>query len=315
VPQPTPGKRLRRFARYLALRSLLGAAGLLPLSWAVWLGELWGALAYRVLPGEREKALRSLAIAFPEASASEREALCRRSFLHLGRCALEIACIRRIDARMAEYVLFPEAAQQLLREALSAGKGVVFISGHVGNWELLARRVAHQGFPCQSIAKEASDPRTTAFIQRLRDEGKVGTLWRGHPGVARQMLRALRSGEILGLVIDQDTKVQSVFVPFFGVEAATPRAAADLALRTGAPVLAGFCQRRSDGRYELHLEAVASPLSGQTEQDVVSLTLGMSAAIERAIRRHPEQWVWMHQRWKTRPPLALNIDKKVPSDA
>jgi KDO2-lipid IV(A) lauroyltransferase len=323
VAQPPFTKRLRRFARYFLLRAFLACVGWIPVRWAARFGEVLGGLVFALVPRERAKALASLQVAFPRLSGDERMTLARACFRHLGRCAMEMACLPQIDARMPEYVEFPAEAKQLLQEALNLGKGVLFISGHVGHWELLARRVAYDGFPCQSIAKEASDPRTTAFIQKLRDSGKVGSLWRGHSGVARQMLRALRGGEILGLVIDQDTRVQSVFVPFFGVPAATPRAAADLALRTEAPVLAGFCQRETSGRYRLYIERVSPSLTGDAERDVVSLTAAMSDAIEAAIRRHPEQWVWMHQRWKTQPLeqasgasiAPVNIPGGTPSDA
>jgi KDO2-lipid IV(A) lauroyltransferase len=176
---------------------------------------------------------------------------------------------------------------------------VVFVSGHVGNWELLARRVASEGFPCQSIAKETSDPRLTALVGRFRARGGVRSIWRGQEGAARHMLRALKNGEILGLLIDQDTKVQSFFVPFFGELAATPRAAADLAIRTGAAVVVGFCQREGSG-YRLSMEEVPPPAEQDREAAAWALTAALSQRIEAAIRRRPEQWVWMHQRWKTR---------------
>jgi KDO2-lipid IV(A) lauroyltransferase len=190
-----------------------------------------------------------------------------------------------------------------LEAALARGKGVVFISGHVGNWELLARRVARAGFPSQSIAKETTDPRLTALVERFRAQGGVRSIWRGQEGAARAMLRALKAGEILGLLIDQDTRVQSLFVPFFGELAATPRAAADLALRTGAAVVVGFCQREGEG-YRLWMEEVPYTAGDDREADALALTTALSQRIEAAIRRAPEQWVWMHQRWKTRPPRA-----------
>lgn len=294
-------KRIKRFVRYYLVRALLGLLGLLPLGAARRLGLAVGGLAFPLAGRERRKALASLAVAFPEKSEAERLELARACFRHLGACGGELAALRRIDPVLEQYVEFPEASRALLQAALAEGRGVVFVSGHVGNFELLARRVARAGFPSQTIAKEASDERTTALIQRVRESGGVKVIWRGRDGAARDMLRALKKGEILGLLIDQDTKVQGVFVDFFGKEAFTPRAAADLALRTGAAVVTGFAFRRPDGGHRLELARVPLPGSGDREADVRALTATLTAAIEGAIRQAPEAWVWMHARWKTRP--------------
>lgn len=301
--QATPlTKRWKRFLRYLAVRAALAFIRVLPIAWAGRIGEAFGSIAFAVASGERRKAARSLERAFPELTAADRDALARRCFRHLGRSAFELGCVRQMDADIANWVRWPEADRWVLTTALGRGKGVVFVTGHVGNWELLARRVALDGFPSQSIAKETTDPRLTALVEQFRAEGRVRSIWRGQPSAAKQMLRALKAGEILGLVIDQDTKVQSLFVPFFGELAATPRAAADLVLRTGAAAVVGFCQRQPDGRYGLSMKELPAPDSGDREADALALTAAMSAEIEAAIRRAPEQWVWMHQRWKTRPP-------------
>lgn len=297
----TVRKRLKRAVRYRLLRAALLVVSALPLRAAQAFGRAFGRVAFRLAGGERSKALASLARAFPEQTEPERTAIARACFEHLGQAAFELACIRQMDRDVARYIEWPEADRAALASALSRGKGVVFVTGHVGNWELLARRVALAGFPSQSIAKETSDAGTTALIERFRLSGGVRSIWRGHDGAARQMLRALKQGEILGLVIDQDTKVQSVFVPFFGIPAATPRAAADLALRTGAALMVGFCQRKTEGTYLLTMKELPVEPSGDREGDVLKLTGALSSEIERAIRRAPEQWVWMHQRWKTRP--------------
>lgn len=293
-------KRVKRWFRYWAIRLALAIVGRLPLESAGALGERFGSLAFLLASSERRKALDSLSRAFPDRTEPERVALARESFRHLGRSLFELACVNELDRELERRVEWPVAEQALLRRVLDRKRGVVFVSGHVGNWELLARRVAFAGFPCSSIARETSDPRLTKLIESFRLRGNVRSIWRGQPGAAKHMLRTLRSGEILGLVIDQDTRVQSVFVPFFGALASTPRAAADLALKTGAAVVAGFCQRQPDGRYRLSLSEVPVPES-RGEESVLALTRAMTAEIEAAIRRAPAQWVWMHRRWKTQP--------------
>jgi Kdo2-lipid IVA lauroyltransferase/acyltransferase len=317
VEHPPLAKRLKRFLRYLLVRAALALVHPMPLGVARWLGVRFGTLVFRVAGGERRKALKSLARAFPEKTEAERLALARACFRHLGAAMFEAGCTAALDRELKQLVAWHQEDRSVLEAALARGKGVVFVSGHVGNWELLARRVASEGFPCQSIAKETSDPRLTALVERFRARGKVRSIWRGQDGAARHMLRALKGGEILGLLIDQDTKVQSFFVPFFGELAATPRAAGDLAIRTGAAVVVGFCQREATG-YRLRMEEVPLPAEQDREAAALALTAALSQRIEQAIRRAPEQWVWMHQRWKTRPespPATLPAGAEAPAPA
>jgi Kdo2-lipid IVA lauroyltransferase/acyltransferase len=295
-------KRIKRFVRYYLLRGIALVVGLLPLAGARRLGAALGALAFILARGERKKALASLARAFPNASEADRVALARASFRHLGTCATEMCCLRQIDRALDLYVELPSSERAVLEDALAEGHGVVFVTGHVGNFELMARRIGRGGFPCHTIAKEASDPRTTVLIQKTRESGGVRVLWRGSERIVRDMFGVLKRGEVLGLLIDQDTRVQGVFVDFFGEKAFTPRAAADLALRTGAAIVMGFIFRRPDGGHRIELGRIPLPPStSDRDADSVALTQTMTSAIERAIRSAPEAWVWMHQRWKTRP--------------
>jgi KDO2-lipid IV(A) lauroyltransferase len=300
TPLPPPWKRARRAVRYVLVRALVGALGLLPVKWAAGLGELVGALASVLARGERRKALASLARAFPEKSEAERAALMKACFRHLGRMALELVCVRQLDARIDDWVDWTAESRAAFDACLARKKGVVFVTGHLGNWELLARRAGLAGYPVFTIAREASDARTTALIERFRATGGVKPIWRGRPSAAKEMLRTLKQGSFLGLLIDQDTKVQSVWVPFFGHLAKTPRAAADLALRTGAAVMTGFCHRVDKHRYRIVMREVAVP-EGDGDEQVTTLTALLTRGIEDAIREHPEQWVWMHERWKSPP--------------
>jgi KDO2-lipid IV(A) lauroyltransferase len=174
------------------------------------------------------------------------------------------------------------------------------VGAHLGNWELQAWAVARAGIPLQAVGKENVDPRLTRLMDRFRARGGVRNIWRGQPGAAVALLKALRRGEALAMLIDQDTNVQNVFVPFFGHPAATPRAAADLVLRTGAAACVCLVHKRPDGTYRATSEEVPVPSTGDPERDAVELTARFTARIEAAIRAHPEQWVWMHQRWKTK---------------
>ena len=296
-------KRIKRSVRSALVRAVIRLLGLLPLRPALALGGLAGRAAFHLARGTRRLALESLARAFPERTEAERRAIAREMFVSLGRDALELAAIRSYDARLERYVeLTPPT---LLQEVIARGKGMVFVTGHVGNWELLARRIARAGIPNAVIAKAGGDPRLNEFAERFRAGGGVATLWREDADTGRAIIRTFRQGKALGLLIDQDTKVQGVFVPFFGREAWTPRAAADLALRFGAPVVVGTIRRRGPRPIDGHrVEVTEIPFATEPpdrEAEVVRLTAACSAVLEDAIRRHPAEWVWMHQRWKTRP--------------
>ena len=300
-----PVPRWKRFRRGLRVRALLVALpllGRLPHRLAIALGALVGTLAYYLVPKERRLALEHLALAFPDRDAGWRRRTARRCFANLGRSALEVAAVRSFDARLKEVVELGEAETRLLREAHARGKGVVFVSCHVGNWELLARRLVREGYRAATVAREANDPRLTALLQARRAEAGLQTIWRGSQSAARELLRRLRAGDLLGLLIDQDTSVQGQFVPFFGRPAFTPRAPADLALRTGAAVLFGCAHRVAPTRHRLVLRGVSIEPTGDAEADSLALTAALTREIEAEVRAAPEEWVWMHRRWRTQPP-------------
>ncbi len=302
MQRPVPWtKRLRRRLRFELIRVAVGLASLLPLPVLSALGKAAASVAPFVARKTWHRTLAGLRVAFPEKSDEERVHLARACFTHLGRCLAELLALRRLDGTLDTLVAWPPESRAVMEAALARKKGVLYVTGHLGNWELLARRVGLAGYPANVIAKESWHPKLTQAIDALRASGKVHTIWRGRPDAAKRMLKLLRAGGFLGVLIDQDTDVQSVWAPFFGVPAKTPRGVADLALRTGAAVLVGACQRGPDGRYVLTAEEV--PLPGEdTEANVLALTATLNAKLEALIRRAPEQWVWFHERWKSPPP-------------
>ena len=294
-------KRLRRELRVRALLLSLPLLRALPVPVATALGAAVGALAYWLVGRERRLAHEHLAFAFPDAREAERIRIAKACFRNLGRAALELAVIEKLQPDLTRYVLLGEREKALLREAHALGKGVLFASCHLGNWELLARRIALEGYTCGTVAREAQDPRLTAILEQARARVGLTTLWRGRPGVAREMLRLLRAGGFLGLLIDQDIDVQGFFVPFFGRLAHTPRAVGDLAVRTGAPALFGCIHREGRG-HRVVLARLEVPNSGDHQADARAVTAAATAAIEAEVRACPGEWVWMHRRWRTRPP-------------
>ena len=303
VPWHTRARRRLRSAAIGALVRLLSGASL---GWALSFGAALGRLAFRFAGATRRQMLANLARAFPEKPLQERESIARAALVHLCQCALEVVAVRSYDDRLEEYVTIAGDGEALLRERVAQGRGLIFVTGHVGNWELLARRIGRAGVPNAAIARRGHDERVNALIERFRGAGGVTTLWRDDPSTGRALIRTFREGRALGILIDQDTRVQGVFVPFFGRLAFTPRAVGDLALRFGAPVVVGFCRRAGDrpGHVLELTEVTYNPTPSDPEMEVRRITLECSRILEAAIRAHPSEWVWMHDRWKTRPASA-----------
>ena len=298
-------KRLKRAVRSAILRAAAWALSFLPLRAALSMGAALGEVAWCLARRDRQLMLEHLAIAFPEASASERQAVARASLVHLGRVALEVLTLPRWGSRLEEYVGIAPGGEAAVRRAMARGRGLVLVAGHIGNWELLARRLALLIQPNAVVARPNAQAWLNARMARLRAAGGVKTLWREDRSTGRELIGLFRQGGGLGILIDQDTRVQGVFAPFFGRPAHTPRAAADLALRFGAPVLVATSHRRGprpgDGHEIEVVEVEYEPAPADREAEVVRLTAACVALQEKSIRSHPEEWVWMHRRWKTKP--------------
>jgi KDO2-lipid IV(A) lauroyltransferase len=302
-------KRVKRRVRSALVRAVVWLFGFVPLRPALALATLVGRGGWPLAGRTRAQMLAQLAIAFPGKPPEEREAIGRASLVHLARLAAEVATLRTWRRRLPEYVRFAPGAEERFAEAIGRGKGLVFATGHVGNWELLAQRIAMR-WPSAVIARTGNDPGITELVGRIRAAGNLETLWREDPSTARAMIRTFKQGRPLGILIDQDTRVQSVFVPFFGRPAATPRGAADLALRFGAPVLAGWCRRRGPGPGDGHVvdvvEVAYDPDPPDRDAEAARITAACTAVLEAAIRASPAEWVWMHERWKTRPEMGAD---------
>lgn len=293
-------QRLKNGGIYALVRFSLPLVARLPFALVYAFTWVLGALAPLLASSERRRAEAHLATAFPELTRPECRRVARRMFRHLARSAAEVAQIERfLDGPHA--VRLAAEHRKLLDDVFAEGKGVVAVTGHIGNWELLAQVVAHSGYPITAIAKPLYDPRLTRLVHTARTRYGMQVVWRGDSGASRDMLAVFKSQGMLALLIDQDTKVQGAFVPFFGRPAFTPTAAAALALRFGTPVVVVW-HHRVGGEHRLHLERLSFTPSGDKDADVVRFTAAMTARLEAAIREHPEQWVWMHRRWRRTPP-------------
>ena len=287
-----------------ALASLVTAAGglvgRLPSRLRGAIGAGLGEAAYWAVASRRRIALDNLALAFGEGlSPRARRTLARRCFRHLGRTVVE--CCQLIFHHPAALLARVEVAGiEHLRSALAEGRGALLLTAHFGNWELLAAAHSLVGIRLSVVARPLDNPYLETVVGGARARSGLRVIAKRQ--AVRGILGALGRGECVGILLDQDAGRSGAFVPFLGQLASTSRSLAVLALKTRAPVVPAFLHRRADGGHRLTLESpVALETSGQHEADVVANTARYTAAIERHVRQHPEQWFWVHRRWKTRP--------------
>ncbi|MBI2215218.1 MAG: lysophospholipid acyltransferase family protein [Acidobacteria bacterium] len=279
-------------------RALAGAFTIgrrIPLATGRSIGKRVGRLAHAVLPRDRRRALASLATAFPEKTDAERATLCRAAFEHLGQSLFEIFWLPNLSSANFEATTRVEGADNL-RMACDQNRGVVLFAGHCGNWEWLSASIALGGFDMSTIARDIYDPRINDFVVRSRARHGVKSIGRGSAGAAKEILQTLKRGAILAALIDQNIDAECADVDFFGKPAPTPTGPARLATRAGAMAIAAFIERSEGMQVVRYLE----PIATTRDTDPVELTATMTRAIEAQIRRVPEQWVWMHERWKKR---------------
>lgn len=299
-----PARSVRRQSLRRFRSPLLGAAtGVFgrffgTLSWrrAQGAGTRLGALAGRLSRREGRRMDDHLALAFPELEPGRRAELVRGCWRHLGTCLGEMLHLSRRPAAEASRWVEVEGFERVEAER-RAGRVVLVLTGHCGNWELISAANHSHGLDLVAMARNHEDPNLARAIVDLRRHLGTTTIGRGAPGSSRQLLRTLRRGGALAMLIDQDIAAEGVWVPFFGRLAYTPTAAADIAQRLGAAVVPTFAERLADGSHRVTFHA---PL--ELSADRFEATAVMTLAIEEQIRRCPEQWVWMHRRWRRRPP-------------
>ena len=271
----------------------------MPLPVAAWVARRLGDLAYVVLGRRRRTALQNLLQAFPDLPPAKRRSLARASFQHIGLVVLEsLVSVRRPVAEIADGITVEGLSH--LRETMDRYGRALLLTGHLGNWELLTLAPALVGYPLTVVARTLDWGTLNRWADGLRR--KVGVDVVDKRDAVRPVLAALRSGRMVGILLDQNaSRREGVFVPFFGRLASTSRAMALLALRTGTPIVPAFTSRVSPGRHVIEIHPAVPQPATADEAAIRELTGRCTAVIEQAVRATPEQWLWMHDRWRTRP--------------
>ncbi len=286
---------MRNAVIYRAVCALIGLMNALPRRRALSVGGWIGGLAYLAACGPRRRALSNLALAYGEAQPRRQiRRLGRTVFRELGQNVVDVARLSRVTAENVDGLVRADGLSHL-ESAYGDGKGVVAVSAHLGNFELMGAYLALKGFAVTVVAAPLYDARLDALLLENRVRSGLEVVPRDRATTA--ILRALRKGHVVGLLVDQDTRGAGVAVPFFGHPARTPTGPAVLADRTGAPIVPMAIHRLPD---DTHLLTVRPPIrpAGRTSEDVEKTTRAYTRELERFIRKAPTQWVWMHDRWK-----------------
>jgi len=293
---------MRHRLEYVLAWCVVKTIGALPRPLARLVGVTLGQLIYLLHGKLRRVGMRNLAIAFPEKSAAERRKIVRKVFTSLGRQFAEVCLFPTYTSESVSRIVAYDGYENFDR-ASQRGKGVLFLTGHIGGWELSAFAHSLYGHPLHFVMRPLDNPYLDDLVRRYRTMHGNTPILKDNP--ARELLRAMKAGATVGILIDTNmTPPEGVFVDFFGIPACTASGLARIALRTDAAVVPGFTVWDPVLRkYRLRFEPPVTLIrTGNNDADIVANTALFTKKIEDVVRRYPDQWLWVHRRWKTRPP-------------
>ena len=292
---------LRNAGEYALAWPILKAVEWLPLAAARRLSEAVTGLIWRLTPHWRGVANRNLEMALPDMSRGQRGEIVRGVYESLGRVLLSVARMPRLNAgNIREWIDYD--GLEHFEQAQRKGKGVLFMTAHLGNWELSATAHALFGHRMHVMVRTLDNPYLDRLVDRYRTLCGNRTIRKQEFG--RGLLQALRDNEAVGILIDQNVSGDDgLFIDFFGIPASATDGLAKIAMHTGAPVIPGFALwNPAEQRYTLKFYPVLEMVStGDAEQDLLANTQRCQQVLEQVIREYPDQWLWIHRRWKTRP--------------
>lgn len=282
---------------WLILKSL----GKLPRRLALAAGRGVGVLAHGVLPHLRRNAEKNLKMAMPELDERERERIRRGVFRNLGRLLGEVSRFPRLNRENISSIVSYVGLENY-QEAVGRGRGVILLTGHIGAWELSVFAHSIYGYPMSFLARRVDNP----LLERLAESyrSRFGNRSIDKKNSVREVVRTLKQGGVIGILADLNaSREEGVFCDFFGIEACTTAGVATLAMRTGAVVLPGYLiWDEAEKIHRLHFERPIETIdTGNQKEDVAANTAVYAKTLESVIRRHPDQWLWIHRRWRTRP--------------
>ncbi len=294
-------KRIKRNAVYGLARFMLWFLNAIPRSVAMLIGAMVGLTAWQILPKEQHRSLRHLTLVFEdELTAAERYRIGRGFFINSGKNLADLVRFKKHYASQIRQLVEVEGLEHF-DEAYRRGKGVFGVTGHIGNFELLAVHVASMGYDIAVIGREMYDRRLNQLL--IENRQSLGLTNIATTDSPRVMLRWLKQGGAVGVLIDNDSvRVRSMHIPAFGRLSNTPIGQTVMALKSGAALIPMACLRTNDNRYRIIIRPEVKTDSSLPEKDrIYRATALCTKELEKIIVQYPDQWAWHHNRWRTRP--------------
>ncbi len=302
--EPSPARKQATFKHrleYWAALAALKTLGWLPHKLARAVCAVLAAMSYWLWPRLRRVGIFNLGLAFPEWSEHERRRVIFRLFQNFGRMLADYSHFPRWNRDNIENLIIYDGYENYER-AQSQGRGLLFLTAHFGNWELGSFAHGLYGHPCHFVVRELDNPLIDRLISRYRSQSGGTPIDKSE--FARGVLRAFAQGHAVGVLTDQNMLAnEGVFVDFFGRLACTTSGPARVVRKTGVPIVLGLVIWDAKiGKYRLRFDAVEWIKRDDPEEEIVANTANFTHLIEQYARRYPDQWLWVHRRWKTRPP-------------
>ncbi len=295
------GTTLAHYVEQFALRGAVGILRRFSFRRAGDIGEWIGALGYSPFGVRRAVVERQVRAAFPGLAEPEVLRIARESYGSLGRTTIETTLLPQLSPEELLAQMEVVEGWEIVEEVTARGKGVIMVSGHLGNWELGGSYVAARGLRMHAVARRMQNPLFDEYLTATRE--RIGMHVIHDSDAVRRVPRVLREGGVVAFLFDQGAAgLASTWVPFFGRYAKTPRGPAVFALRLDSPIVFTCAVREPTGRYSMKFEEIIVARTGDRERDVDAIVAAFTNALERWIRRYPEQYFWHHRRWKHQRP-------------
>ncbi len=284
---------------YALAKGLMRIIQVIPRNAALKLGKGLGAFVHDILKIRVEVVREQLRLAYPDKPESWIKETIRNVYRHFGAVASEMALLPVLVKRPLDEWVVTEGMKEA-QAAYAKGRGCLFVSGHLGNWEIGGAAGALSGFDVSYVVAAQANKMIEQFMDELRGSAGIKIIKRAD--AIRGIATTLKKGHLVAMMIDQDARRAGVFVPFFGRMASTPRGIAVYAVKYKPEIIFMSTHRLEDNRIHVKLSTVPFTTSDNRESDVLKLTTDLTEVLEGEIRKHPDQWLWLHKRWKTAPP-------------
>lgn len=285
-----------------AVRFVLWAIGILPLHLSMRAGQVLAGILAKFFPRLKKTARRNLEIAFPQMPDAEREKIVRGVFESLGRHLGFVSHFRKFKPEDIRGLVEIVGREENFEPAHATGKGILFFTGHFGSWEIFNLLPLAFGYEMNILVRRIDNPLVEEFVDKMRT--RFGAVTLDKTKAARRMFRILENGGLLGILADLNVQErEGIFVDFFGIPASTTTSIARLALATNAVVMPAFAVwEESRQKYVIYLDPpIAYQKTGNSAKDIKEITEKVTKVVENYVRQYPEQWLWIHKRWNTRP--------------